>query len=106
MDLPPLFRLLFVEVPPPPLSRAPSLCPDTVCLTASASFNGIVADSNRPQPLWQPPPTACLTASGAASEVPSLPMQPRLQPLSLPPYCAPKGHRQASREGKLAEGTL
>ena len=35
-----------------------------------------VTDSNRPQPLWQPPPTACLTASGAASEVPSLLMQP------------------------------
>ena len=33
-------------------------------------------DSNRPQPLWQPPPTACLTASGAASEVPSLLMHP------------------------------
>ena len=31
---------------------------------------------NRPQPLWQPPPTACLTASGAASEVPSLLMHP------------------------------
>ena len=29
-----------------------------------------VTDSNRPQPLWQPPPTACPTASGAASEVP------------------------------------
>ena len=27
-----------------------------------------------PQPLWQPPSTACLPASGAASEVPSLPM--------------------------------
>ena len=35
-----------------------------------------VTDSNRPQPLWQPPPTACLTASGPASEVPSLLMQP------------------------------
>ena len=33
-----------------------------------------VTDSTRPQPLWQPPPTACLTASGAASEAPSLPM--------------------------------
>ena len=31
-------------------------------------------DSNRPQPLWQPPPTACVTASGAASEVPSVPI--------------------------------
>ena len=28
------------EVPPPPF-RAPSLCPATVPLTASASFNGI-----------------------------------------------------------------
>ena len=27
---------------------------------------GFVTDSNRPKPLWQPPPTACLTASGAA----------------------------------------
>ena len=35
-----------------------------------------VTDSNRPQPLWQPPPTACLTASGAASEVPSLSPHP------------------------------
>ena len=31
-----------------------------------------VNDSNRPQPLWQPPPTACLTVSRAVSEVPSL----------------------------------
>ena len=35
-----------------------------------------VTDSNRPQPLWRPPPTACLTASGAPSEIPSLPMHP------------------------------
>ena len=31
-----------------------------------------VTDRNRPQPLWQPPPTACLTACGAASESPAL----------------------------------
>ena len=30
-----------------------------------------VTDSNRPQLIWQPPPTGCLTASGA-SEVPYL----------------------------------
>ena len=36
----------------------------------------LVTDSDRPQPLWQLPPTACLGASGAASEVPSLLMQP------------------------------
>ena len=40
----------------------------TVSLTASASFNGItLTDSNRPQPLWQPPPTARLTASGGGT---------------------------------------
>ena len=33
-------------------------------------------DSNRPQPLRRTPPTACLTAPGAASEVPSLLMHP------------------------------
>ena len=50
----------------PPPSSAPSLCPATVPLT----------DNNRPQPLWKPPPTACLTASGAASDVPALLMHP------------------------------
>ena len=35
-----------------------------------------VANSNRPQPLSRPPPTACPTASGAASRVPSLLMHP------------------------------
>ena len=35
-----------------------------------------ITDSNRPQPVWQPPPTADFTASGAASEVPSLLMRP------------------------------
>ena len=29
-----------------------------------------VPDSNHPQPLWQPPPTAYLNASGAASDTP------------------------------------
>ena len=53
---------------PPPLSRAPSLCPAAVPLTPSASM-AFVTDSNRPQPLWQPPPTACPTASGVAFEV-------------------------------------
>ena len=57
---------------PAPHSRASSLCPVTVPLTPSASSMAFVTDSNRPQPLWQPPPTACLTAAVAASEVPSL----------------------------------
>ena len=40
---------------------------------ASTAF---ATDSDRPQPPWQTPPTACLTAFGAASEVPSLLMRP------------------------------
>ena len=36
----------------------------------------IVTDSNRPQPLWQPPPTACPTASMATSAVLSILMLP------------------------------
>ena len=35
-----------------------------------------VTDGNRPQALWQPPPNACLTASGTAVEIPSLLMHP------------------------------
>ena len=50
----------------------PSLPPQRQ-VRASMAF---ASASNRPQPLWQPPPTACLTASGAASEVPSLLMHP------------------------------
>ena len=47
----------------------PSHCPpDGKCQLEMA----FVTDSCRPQPLCQPLPTACLTAPGAASEVPSL----------------------------------
>ena len=52
---------------PPPAQPTPG---------QSASFSGIGADSNRPQPLRQPPPTTYLTASGAISEAPSLLMPP------------------------------
>ena len=58
---------------PPAPYWAPTICPPTLPLRAPASFNGIC---NRPQLLRQPPPTACLTASGAASEAPSLLMHP------------------------------
>ena len=37
----------------------------------------LATGSNRPQPPWQPPLNACLTASGAASEVHSLLVHPR-----------------------------
>ena len=55
-------------------------------MPASTAF---VTDSNRPQPLWQPPPTARLTASGAASEVPPLLMRPCAErPLCSTPLCS------------------
>ena len=63
---------------PPPLQGAqptPSHCPPDAASMAFAT------DSNRPQPLWQPPPTACLTASGATSEVPSRLMHPCRSPV-------------------------
>ena len=66
-------------VPPHP-SRAPSLRPATVPLTALPASMAFATDSNRPQPLRQPPPTACLTASGATCEVPSLLMHPWVTP--------------------------
>ena len=47
-----------------------------------------VTDGNRPQPLWQPP-TACLTASGAASEVPSPPTASLPLPRAPPTHPAP-----------------
>ena len=52
---------------------------------ASMAF---LTNSNRPQPLWQPPPPACLTASVAGSEIPPLLMHP------CPPFphpCLMKG---------------
>ena len=55
-------------VPSPPPERPANAQP----LSPMAS----VTDSNRPQPPRQPPPTACLTASEAASGVPSLLMHP------------------------------
>ena len=58
--------------PPGRPACAQPLCP---CRQVPASM-AFVTDSNRPQPLWQPPPTACLTASGTAFEVLSLLMHP------------------------------
>ena len=63
--------------PPPP----PAYPPPKHQVPASMAF---VPDSNRPQPLWQPPPTASLTASGAASEVPS-PCQTQIKAIPFPP---------------------
>ena len=48
-------------------------------------------DSNRPQPLWQPPPAACRTASRAASEVPSLLLHPWGGEVPIPLCDIPSG---------------
>ena len=59
-----------------------------------------VTDSNRPQPLWQPPP-------GAASEVPSLLMHPCPPPRLAPSQCPPRppqgafGHCQCYLGGRV-----
>ena len=45
-------------------------------LRSGGASMAFVTDSNRPQLLWQPPPTDCLTTSGAASAVSSLLMHP------------------------------
>ena len=58
---------------PPPPSR---LCPATAPRRQVPASMAIITDSNRPQPLRQRPPTACLTASRVTSEVPSLLMHP------------------------------
>ena len=101
--------------PPPllPLARLPRGCPGMLWrgggggtlqgalpvplspqrqVPASTAF---ATDSNRPQPLWQPPPTACLTASRATSEVPSLLMHPWgcPQPTRSSPSRHGPGHR-------------
>ena len=59
--------------PPPPLLPGRPAASPWRQVPASMAF---VTDRNRPQPLRQPPPSVCLTASGAASEVPSLLMHP------------------------------
>ena len=60
---------------PPPPGR-----PAAVSLTSTA----LVTDGNRPQPLWEPPPTACPTASMAPCEVPSLVMHSWRTPRGVP----------------------
>ena len=52
-----------------------------------------VTDSNRPQPLWQPP-TACPTASGAVAEASSLLMHPWAG-LRYPPLRRSTGRRNS-----------
>ena len=60
--------------PPPPPSGHPTHAQLLSLKRQVPASMAFATDSNRPQPLWQPPPTACLTASGAACEVSSLPI--------------------------------
>ena len=72
--------------PPLPAPGRPAHAqPLSPCSQVPASM-AFVTDNNRPQPLWQPPPTACLTASGAASEVPSLLMHPWYRGAACPQH--------------------
>ena len=96
--------------PPPPPPLCVCVCvSQTACLSVWLSVRlslqkpasiAVVPGSNRPQPLWQPPPTACLTASGAASEVPALPMHPwgrvnEVMPTPLPTALYPNRPQEA-----------
>ena len=63
------------QPPPPPRGRPAYAQPLSPWQQVPGSM-AFATDSNRPKPLWQPPPTACLTAAGATSEVPSLRMHP------------------------------
>ena len=58
----------------PSTPGAPSLCPATLPQTPVPASMAFVTDSNRPQPLRQPPQTAYRTASRLVSE--ALPMHP------------------------------
>ena len=61
---------------PPPAPGRPAFAQPLSPSQQVPGSMAFVTDSNRPQPLRQPPPTACLTTSRAASEVPSLLMHP------------------------------
>ena len=62
--------------PPPPPPGRPAYARPLSPRRQVPAVMAFTTDSNRTQPLWQHPPTACLAASGAASEAPSLLMCP------------------------------
>ena len=51
------------NAPPPPPPGRPAYAQPLSPRRQVPASTAFVTDSNRPQPLWQPPPTACLTAS-------------------------------------------
>ena len=59
------------RTPSPPPGRPAQAQPLSPSRQVPAS-TAFVTDSNRSQPLWRPPATACPTDAGAASEAPSL----------------------------------
>ena len=58
--------------PPPPHPGRPAYTQPLSPRRQGPGSIAFVTNSNRPQSLWQPPPTACLAAAGATSEVLSL----------------------------------
>ena len=79
-------RVNQVSPPPPWQGTEPTAQPLFLWPQVAAS-TAFLTDSNRPQPHWQPPPTACLTGSGAASAASSLLMHPPPPPPPL--HCVP-----------------
>ena len=77
--------------PPLPPKGAQPLSPRRQVWTSAA----FVTDSNRPQPLWQPPPTACPTAAAPPPEVPSLLL---MHPCPCPPVPTDAPMRNAVSE--------
>ena len=75
------------QPPPPPPPGRPAYAQPLFPRRQVPASMAFVTDSNRPQPLWQPPPTACLTASRAASEAPFLLMHPCPGPSPPPLNC-------------------
>ena len=97
LKLPCLPHRALTHYPPPPPPAMPSPLQAAQPMPSHCPPDGkcqrewhFVTDSNRPQPVRQPPPTACLTAFGAASEC--LPVQYIPAPAPPPRTLLPAKH--------------
>ena len=91
--------------PPPPFPGRPAYVEPLSPQRQAPASMACVTNSDRPQPLLQPPPTPYPTASGVASGVRSLLMQPCSHPRPfvvdvalgpLPPHLRPFSSAKAS----------
>ena len=74
--------------PPAPPPRCPAYAQPLSPQRQVPASMAFVTDSNRPQPLWQPPRTAYPTTSGAPCEVSSPLMHPWAAPIAV--YAGPR----------------